>query len=207
MIIHEDLVQLSDEWFDLKKGKFSGTDFTTVANGKPATRKTLCYKKAAEIITGEYAESTFRNFNMDRGIEMEEEARMAFDLEVGVETREVGFIELSQYAGVSPDGLIGDYAGLELKCKDAHTHLECLLKGDNKYKWQIQGALFVSGRSIWYFASYNPSFPVGQKLYIKEHLPDPEAFEMLAKGLDESVANVQIILEQYKALEVKNVCV
>jgi exodeoxyribonuclease (lambda-induced) len=197
MKIHE-MEQRSDEWFSVRLGKFTGTDFATVANGKKPTKKTLELKKAAEIITKTYAESTFKNFHMERGVELEEEARMAFELEIGVDVREVGFVEMNEFIGISPDGLIGDYAGLELKCKDAHTHLKCLLEGDKAYKWQIQGALFVTGRNVWYFASYNPSYALKDRLYVKVHKPDKECFEMLEKGLSESVANVQGLIEKYK---------
>lgn len=203
MKVHK-MMQRSDEWFDIRRGKFTGSDFPTVANGKKATKKTLELKKAAEIITGTYAESTYRNFHMERGVELEDDARLAFELEIGAGIDEVGFIEMNKYTGVSPDGLIGDYAGVELKCKDAHTHLKCLLEGDRAYKWQIQGSLFVTGRNIWYFASYNPTFSIHDRLYIKEHEPDMKCFEMLENGLSESIANVEILINEFKNKSYRN---
>ena len=59
--------QRSDEWFKIKLGKFSATDFNTIANGKPATIETLCYKKAAELITGVRADSDNKYSNFHNG--------------------------------------------------------------------------------------------------------------------------------------------
>jgi len=194
VIIHENIIQRSDEWFQIRLGKFTGTDFATVANGRKDTRKKLIYKKAAEIMTGKPCERDFNNFQMDRGRELEDEARMAFELETGLEVREVGFIELDQYTGVSPDGLIGEKSGIEIKCKDTHTHIECLTEGDNSYKWQIQGGLYVSGRKSWFFVSYNKDFSMNKRLYIKEHTPDEKSFEMLRDGLAEMTTELKKVL-------------
>lgn len=197
MKIH-DMPQRSDDWFQVKLGKFSATDFATVANGKSQTKRNLELKKAAEIITGHYDAKTYRNFHMDRGVEFEDEARMAFELETGLSVDEVGFVEMDEFTGVSPDGLIGDHAGIEIKCKDTHTHLSCLLSGDNAYKWQIQGSLYVTGRNVWYFASYSPFFDINDRLYIKEHKPDMECFETLESGLSDSISNVQALIDNFK---------
>ena len=52
MIIHSEIEQRTPEWELIKLGKFSATNFQTVANGNKSTIETLCYKKASEIITG-----------------------------------------------------------------------------------------------------------------------------------------------------------
>jgi hypothetical protein len=197
MILHTDIIQRSEEWFKIKLGKFSATDFQTVANGKKPTIENLIYKKAAEIITGHYQENDFTNRHIERGVELEEEARVAFEMETGLSVLEVGFIELNEFVGVSPDGIIGDNAGLELKCKDDHTHLKCLLNGDNSYKWQIQGSLYVSGRESWFFASYNQFFPSNKRIYIKEHKPDKECFDKLESGLDFCITRLKETLKAY----------
>ena len=68
--------------------------------------------------------------------------------------------------GVTPDGLIGDDSGLEIKCPQYATHIRYLLiKGVAGFKetctdyyWQVQGCMLVTGRKNWHFASYNPTF-------------------------------------------------
>jgi len=198
MKIYEDIEQRTPEWFKLKLGKFSGTDFATVANGRKDTIETLCYKKASEIITGQRATTKYTSSDMERGNELEADARAMFELETGLKVQEVGFVELNEYCGVSPDGLIiGKKQGVEFKCKDYHTHLKFLLEGDNSYKWQLQGSLYVTKYDLWHFGSYNPNFPIDDRLKMVEIYPDKEAFEKLDEGLDRCIDRVKEILEQY----------
>jgi len=121
-----------------------------------------------------------------------------FELETGLKVQEVGFVELNEYCGVSPDGLIiGKKQGVEFKCKDYHTHLKFLLEGDNSYKWQLQGSLYVTKYDLWYFGSYNPNFPIDDRLKMVEIYPDKKSFEMLEEGLDRCIDRVKDILDQY----------
>ena len=196
MIIHE-MEQGSPEWFQTKLGKFGATDFQTIANGKPKTIETLIYKKAAQIITG-HREETYSNSNMERGIELENEAREAFSFEKGLVVRQVGFVQSAEHVGCSPDGLIGDDSGVEFKCPEDHTHARYLIHGCNSYHWQIQGSLSVTERKSWYFCSYNPNFPIEKQLYIKQWFPDPVAFAKIETGLDYAVKELLRILEELK---------
>ena len=182
MIIH-DVVQGSEEWKILRSGKFTATDFATVANGRKSTIENLIYKKAAEIITGVKAESGYYSASMERGNRLEAEAREEFEFATGLHVETVGFVEMSEYIGCSPDGLIGDHAGVEIKCKDDHTHLKCLLHGDTSYKWQLYGNMFVTGRREWYFCAYNPNFPVETQLYIKKWEWNQDLITQLENGL------------------------
>jgi hypothetical protein len=61
--------------------------------------------------------------------------------------------------GASPDGLVGDDGGLEIKCPLPHTHVSYLRAGDvtGKYIPQIQGCLWITGREWWDFMSYHPA--------------------------------------------------
>lgn len=197
MIIHDEFEQRTEEWEKIRIGKFTGTDFQTVANGKKDTIETLCYKKASEIITGKKSYDSFSNRHTERGIEKEDEAREMFQLETGLLVKTVGFIERDIFSGVSPDGLIGDNSGIEIKCKDYHTHLYTLLNGDNSYMWQIQGNMFISNRESWYFCSYNEDFPIDKRIYICEHKLIQEKQEKIKTGLEYCINRVKEILSQY----------
>lgn len=200
MIIHT-MEQQTEEWFNIRIGKFTGTSFKTVANGKAATQEKLCIKKAAEIITGQRTTDSYKNAHMERGNELEPYARTLFELETGLEVREVGFCEdESNWFGVSPDGLIGTNSGAEFKCKDIHTHAELFLKKDNwkEYKWQIQGAMMVTGAESWFYVSYNPWFPQNKKLYIEEVKRDNDLIDQLGAGLLKAMQRTEIIIELIK---------
>ena len=194
MIIHE-MEQGSPEWFQIKLGKFSATDFQTIANGRPATIETLIYKKAAQIITG-HREETYSNSNMEKGLELEDEAREAFSFEKGLVVRQVGFVQSAEHVGCSPDGLIELDSGLEIKCPEDHTHARYLIHGCNAYHWQLQASMFVTGRKSWYFCSYNPNFPIEKQLYIKQWFPDPIAVAKIETGLAYAVSELKRIVEE-----------
>ncbi|KKL09016.1 hypothetical protein LCGC14_2570060 [marine sediment metagenome] len=137
MIIHE-MEQRSPEWFAVRLGKITGTSFTTMANGRPATIETLCEKTAAERITGVSSENGFINEAMERGIELEAQALALYSTENFGDVKTVGFVELDEFIGCSPDGLVGDDGGVEIKCPEQHTHLRYMTcdVAWKKYFWQ-----------------------------------------------------------------------
>jgi dihydrofolate reductase len=100
---------------------------------------------------------------MQRGTELEPLARNFYELMTDNEVTEVGFCMHDQaQCGISPDGLIGDEGGLEIKCPAPQTHVKYLR--DNKlptqYKQQVQGCLWITGREWWDFVSFHESMPV-----------------------------------------------
>ena len=211
MIIHE-MEQRSPEWHQIRTGKITASDIPTVANGKKQTKETLCRKLAAERLTGVSTDSGFVNDSILRGIELEAEARQAFSGETGSHVYEVGFCESEKYKGwfgFSPDGLIGMDSGIEIKCPDIHTHLDYLLNGlGNNYRWQIQTALFVTGYSEWWFASYCP--PFGENaLFIELVKRDEELVRQIEDGVSGMILDVEKVIEAVNqinaAQNVKNV--
>ena len=67
----------------------------------------------------------------------------------------------SRMVGCSPDGLVGEDGLLELKCPMAPTHLLWLCRGvmPHVHRAQVQGQIWVSGRSWCDFMSYHPQLP------------------------------------------------
>lgn len=167
MIIHE-CEQRSDEWYELRKGKFTASDFGDLmpsSRQKPGewdkTQMGIIYRVAAERMTGQAISGGFVSQAMQHGIDTEEEARFAYELETGAEVRQVGFIELDEWIGCSPDGLIGEPGGLEIKCPNSDTHLRYLFNHEDlkvDYYWQCIGAMLCSGREWWDLMSFDPRF-------------------------------------------------
>src|SRR5208282_4714782 len=63
--------------------------------------------------------------------------------------------------GASPDGLIGDDLGIEIKCPNASTHVKYLLAGKvpDDYIVQVHFSMFVTGFPRWIFMSYRRAMP------------------------------------------------
>jgi hypothetical protein len=157
--------QGSPEWFAARLGLPTASEFSTVMakgkdGGKSLTRKTYMLKLAGEILTGEPMES-YSNQHMERGKEQEAEAREAYELMRDVDCQQVGFI-VNGDKGCSPDSLIGDDGGLEIKTALPHIQVERLLKGDlpAEHRAQVQGVMWVAERKWLDFVSYCPRLPL-----------------------------------------------
>lgn len=103
---------------------------------------------------------------VEQGRILEELARPGFVLETNMEVRQVGFITkgetgLDSLVGCSPDGLIGDNCGLEIKCPRLQTHIGYISEGvlPEDYVLQVQGSLYVTGFPQWKFYSYYRNVP------------------------------------------------
>lgn len=127
-----------------------------VVTEKHITRKAYLRKLAGEVLTGEPME-TYTNPHMERGKVMEDEARDLYAFMTDADPQRVGFIR-GDNCGASPDSLVGDDGGLEIKTALPHIQIERLLNDDlpSEHKAQVHGCMWVTGRKWWDFVSYEP---------------------------------------------------
>lgn len=191
--------QGSEEWFESRRGIPTASMFATVmAKGQGKTRTKYLYQLAGEILTGQPMD-TFSNAHMEHGKEVEAEARAAYELLNDVEVQEVGFIRNGR-KGASPDGLIGETGGLELKRKLPHLLIE-IHKADampTEYRAQVQGGMWVAERDWWDFGAYYPGLPMFTKrVYRDEKYIANLAIEVSSflDDLDEVVAFMKALGE------------
>jgi hypothetical protein len=155
--IFDQIEQGSEEWFKLRCGIPTASVFSDVkAKGEGKMRKSLLYKLAGEIITGEPAES-YRNAYMDRGKKLEPEARAWYAMMVDEPVRTIGFAKNGRM-GASPDALVGENGGLEIKTVTAAIMIEILERPVDKpppeHLAQVQGNMLVTGRQWWDLVVY-----------------------------------------------------
>lgn len=155
--------QRSPEWFAARCGVMSASNFDKLitSTGKPSTQidayiNQMIADKIIGYVPSNGAEQP--NAAMQRGTEMEPEARAYYEL-IALPVVEVGFCLHDDYEfGCSPDGLVGDDGLLEIKCPSAHTQIEYIKSGSipAKYVAQVQGQMLVTGRKWCDFLSYHP---------------------------------------------------
>ena len=156
-----DVVQGTPEWFTARCGIPTASNFDKIitVDGKPSKqRQKYLYQLAGERVAGAKA-WTYVNEAMQRGVELEAEARQLFEMVTGEEVTQVGMCMPSEKSwACSPDGLIGKDSGLEIKCPLIHTHVEYLLESSlpSDYFQQVQGNMMITGRASWNFMSYYP---------------------------------------------------
>jgi hypothetical protein len=176
--------QGSPEWFQARAGIPTASEFSTVmakGGGASVTRAKYMRQLAGEILTGEPAPEGYSNAFMERGKLLEDEARSLFAFMRDVEPQRVGFIRNGQ-KGASPDSLIGENAGLEIKVAIPAVQIERLQRGTlpTEHVAQVQGSMLVSERDTWDFMSYCPKLP---PLILT--IPRDEAYiATLAKAVD-----------------------
>ncbi len=168
---HFDLEQGSEEWRELRLGKFTGSNANVLltngrdADGLGAGVKNLLYKNASELITGGEGDSFIGNVHTERGNASEPLAIELYEEATWSTVKKCGFIELTHYIGYSPDGLIGDDGLAECKAPDNAEYLRLLIEKtvDPKYFAQMMFGLWVTGRQWCDNIYFNSNF--GDKPY------------------------------------------
>lgn len=196
MIIHE-VQQGTDEWHELRIGRFGSTDAQAVgSNGKGLSTK--CYEKAIEIITGKKMNSEYTNKHIERGIELEPVARQLYELETGNLVKQVGYIELDEHTGGSPDGLVGKDGLIEIKCPSSVNFLKEML-GDTKmksaYNWQMQHLMYLTDRKWCDYVIFNEEL---DKIKITRIARDEDMIEKIKEGLEAGKKQIKQIIEKIK---------
>lgn len=134
------------------------------------------------------------------GQEVEPAARQAYQAKRGVIVRQSGFVVHPDYdfIGASPDFLVGNDGGGEIKCPFAReTHMDTLLDGlPAEHIEQIQGGMWVCGRQWWDFVSFHPEFPAANRLYIQRVKRDDAFIARLADACLSLEAEVNEILSR-----------
>jgi len=164
------------------------------------TPKTYLHEKLAEKLMGQPLEFDVDTFAMDQGRLLESEALPWLDFAHGIKAERIGFCTTDDgLVGCSPDGLVGDNCGVEVKCPRPQKHLSYLLAGElpKEYAAQVYGSMYVTGSSSWYFLSYSRQFP---KFLLKIER-DEAIMSALDKALREFTNNMDAALAKIKALQ------
>jgi len=188
--------QGSEEWFRVRLGKFTGSVAQAIAaNGKGL--ETLVFEKAAEILTSK-PKPSYTNDDIKRGREYEDMARNAYEIETGRTVKQVGFVEVDEFVGCSPDGLVEDDGLIEIKCKNDANYARFLYdqKVDPAHNWQIQFNLWVTEREWCDHIVFNENFtkPIS---VIRIQRNETEIAKLKA-GVLTGIAQLKSILEKIK---------
>lgn len=161
------MLQRSDEWFEIRKGRFTASDIVRLL-GKETLKSTkqsidsYAFEKAVEVVYGlEDTEDEFLSKDLQRGIEQEP---LAFDkfkelkqLDF-LDVKECVFFPYGEHAGASPDGLVDDDAILEIKCPRRNKFYKILANGESeidfKYIAQMQHQMLCTKSKRAHFFNY-----------------------------------------------------
>jgi putative phage-type endonuclease len=157
-------VQYSDEWWDARKGRFTASQANKIIT--PTGKASSQFNgEVGRLIAEEMGLQDPKDFAgtewMQRGSELEDEARDWLSFQLGEVVRPCGiFLKGGRFAA-SPDGVMVAHDGskpVEIKVPKPSTHISWLLAGvlPPEHKPQIHMQLAVTGADTAYFMSYNP---------------------------------------------------
>lgn len=192
MRIHN-VEQKSDEWYALRKQyPLTASEAQAIGNNGKGL-ETLILEKMSEKYSSAVPKEQYSNEHLERGNELEDQARELYMLETGNTVTKVGFItneEISKVGGASPDGLVNDDGNLEIKCFADVKHFKAIIdfkktgsfEIESKYLWQMQQQMLFTGRKWCDFVVYNPNF--SQSLLIQRVHADDEMQQKIKEGLE-----------------------
>src|SRR4030067_1164520 len=202
-----ELIQDSDEWFQYKLGKVGGSRIPDLMartkSGWGASRDAYSAELICERLTGQRYEK-FKSKSMERGNEVEDDARAAYAFLYDVDPVPVGFVDhpTIAMAGSSPDRLVGESGLLEIKSPDSHTHLASLLGASipGAYVKQMQWAMACTGRHWGEFVSFDPRCPEHMSLLVKRVHRDNAMIREIAAAVVTFLIELDRQLKELKTL-------
>lgn len=194
--------QRTDEWYQARSGKFTGSRFIDVLTKPNKSYFNLLDQIVAERITGEYYDTGLDSKSLRWGREHEQDAISAYQFDTGNEVITSGFAthKILNFAGASPDGLVGIDGGVEIKCpKDPKIHLRRFEDGmiESEFMPQVQGCIWVLEREWWDWLSYDPRMPIHLQMYRQRVWRDDAYIVNLERSILLAEGEVRTRLESF----------
>ena len=203
LTIYDTLEQGSDAWLDARAGMLTASmigklvtpSLKVAAND---TSRGVVETLVAERITG-FVEYVHPNFDMQRGADDEPYARDLYS-EQHAPVTEIGFAVRTfngHKLGASPDGLVGEVGGIEIKSRKAKVHLRTILtdKVPAENMAQIQTCLLVLDRQWWDYVSYSGGWP----LHVIRVHADPAWQAVILDALNQFEFDATNMISRYTA--------
>lgn len=202
----DEIVQGSPEWIAIRLGRATGSRISDVLaqgkNGAPsASRANYRAQLVAERLTGVMVEG-YTSEAMERGKEVEADARAAYAFRTGHAVLEASFYQHPRIdlSGASPDGLVGDDGVVEFKCPNTATHIDTLRGAiiPKSYRDQMLWEMACTGRTWCDFVSFDPRLPESMCLAVRRVTLDVERLmevenevRIFLAEVDETVADLR----------------
>ena len=200
--------QHTPEWYAARLGKVTASRVADViaktTTGYSTSRANYMAQLVCERMTATQAES-FNNSAMQWGTDQEPVARAAYEAAMDVLVDETGFVihPTIAEAGASPDGLIGLFGLIEIKCPMTATHIETLLseKVPAKYNTQMQWQMACTGRKWCDFVSFDPRMPDNLQIFVSRVNRDDTYIKMLETEVKTFLAEIDQKIETLRNIK------
>ena len=204
--------QKSEEWFAARLGKVTASRLADVIaktkSGYSTSRDNYMAQLVCERLTNQKGES-FTNSAMQHGVDTEPLARSAYEALNGLLVEEVGFVQHPkiEQSGASPDGLVGLFGMLEIKCPNTATHIDTLLTQSvpTKYITQMQWQMRCCDRQWCDYVSFDNRIREDLQLFVKRVEFDASYVAMLEEEVNLFLKELDDKVTKLTNLKAKNV--
>lgn len=201
------VLQGTPEWCEQRRGKVTASRIADLMaktkSGYSASRQNYLMQLLCERLTGKIEEG-YKSAAMQRGNDLEAEARNWYQLETGESVKEVSFIDHPEinFAGASPDGLVGAEGLIEIKCPNTATHIETLRKKEpiDRYYKQMQWQMAVTGRKWCDFVSFDNRLPDNLAYFCKRILRDETVIQEIEQEVQAFLLELDVTIAELSAM-------
>lgn len=168
MILH-DVEQRSPEWYALRVGMPTASEFSRLMTSDGSRSKSLegyALTLAADLFAGKPLDTFEGTAWTERGRELEAEALRLYEFANEVDLKPIGLVTNDdKTAGCSPDALVNGNGMVEVKCLKAENHIKAILyfqkhgRCPTDYVQQTQGQLWLCEREWCDLIFYHPDLP------------------------------------------------
>jgi hypothetical protein len=200
--------QQTEEWHQARLGKFTSSRFgDMMKTGRKKEEKfggmaiSYIYEKIAELWTGSWHAVT--SISTEWGNDLEPEAILRYEKETKNTVTPVGFIPYGEWAGGSPDGLVGNDGIIEVKCPyNSANHVKTIILNevwDDSHLFQMQGNLMVTNRKWCDYITYDPRMQdEALQFHVIRVIRDDEIIKIIDDRIKEIVEKMKEIMNEYK---------
>ncbi|AOY93883.1 hypothetical protein BKK79_00765 [Cupriavidus sp. USMAA2-4] len=196
------------DWLQARSGVCTASMFRIARSKKTGGQPTeaaldYAFRLAVERVAGAPLDSGYETWQMRRGHDLEPDARIAHQADIGIYVQPVGIVLTEDRCfGASADGWIGDDGGAEYKCLVSPEELRTTLIDHDlqKYTDQVQGNLWLSNRQYWDFCIYCPALKPIKEFFRWRIQRDDDYIDAMVEDLWEFEKLVQHNLAELKKL-------
>lgn len=198
-------------WLEMRAGKLTASrmadamDF--LKNGKPSKARTDYIK---ELLAERLADASVRHYvspAMLHGLEFEDEAKRAYEtatadlIDDPRNHAPLGFFHHPRIEnfGASPDGMLGRWGLIEIKCPSTTKFIDWRLDGKvpAEHLPQMLAQLACTGRRFVMFCAYDPRIKdPGGRLFVRRFEPKPEEIAAVEAAAEQFVSDLEALWEQ-----------
>ena len=152
--------QRSEEWFNIRKGRVTGSAVGAILGIAPFAKQADILRRM--VRDWHQAPSEFvGNIATEWGVRNEAGALTEYEMVSGNKVEACAFYQYEHWLGASPDGLVGDRGLVEIKCpfgiRYKHPPVFKTAKDQTHYYAQMQIQLFCTDRDWCDFYQWTPN--------------------------------------------------